>query len=167
MRFPRGIPLLFLSPLALGCKDVSRFSTLPGESYCGQVVNAPFVKRGLDDSVKMRMTFDADHIADAPGTLSTDDELLTNTPMRPIPEFFHDPFSTLNFGEGRDRNLVFAVDPTDPAKGATIMVVVSLMHSGDAEVRLMRGAPSPDPMPASPALFGVFAPLGRQPGQCW
>jgi hypothetical protein len=167
MRRSRGLALLVLSPLAFGCRDVSRFSTVPGESYCGQIVGASFVRRGFDESVKMRMTFDADHIADTPGNLSTDDQLLTDTPMRPVPELFHDPFSTLNFGEGRDKNLVFVVDPTDAARGPTIMVVVSLMHDGDAEVRLMRGAPSPNPMPASPPLFGVFAPLTRKPGTCW
>jgi len=167
MRFSRGLALFGFSTFAFGCKDVSRFSTEPGESYCGQIVGASFVRRGFDVTLKMRMTFDADHIADAPGTLSTSDQLLTNTPMRPIPELFQDPFSTLNFGEGRDKNLVFAVDPTDPARGPGMMAVVSLMHSGDAEVRLLRGAPSADTMPPSPPLFGVFAPLTRQPGQCW
>jgi hypothetical protein len=167
MRFPYRLAAIGSCLLGLGCKDVTRFSTAPGESYCGPIVGAKFVLRGFDDTLHLRMTFDADHIADAPGTLSTDDQLLTNTPMRPVPEFFHDPFSTLNFGEGRDKNLVFAVDPTDPAKGPTIMVVVSLMHGGDAEVRLIRGAPTGEPMPATTPLFGVFAPLTRQPGQCW
>jgi hypothetical protein len=167
MRFWHGLATVVLFSPGFGCKDVSRFSTLPGESYCGHIVGAAFVRRGFDETLRMRMTFDADHIADAPGTLSTDDGLLTSTPMRPVPEFFHDPFSTFNFGEGRDKNLVFAVDPTDPAKGPTIMVVVSLMHGGDAEVRLMRGAPTGEAMPATSPLFGVFAPLARQPGQCW
>jgi hypothetical protein len=167
MRFSLGLAAIGLSSLAFGCKDVSRFSTAPGESYCGQIVGAAFVRRGFEETLRMSMKFDANHIADAPGTLSTSDGLLNDTPMRPVPELFHDPFSTLNFGEGRDKNLVFAIDPTDAARGPTIMVVVSLMHAGDAEVRLMRGAPTADPMPPSPALFGVFAPLARQPGPCW
>lgn len=167
MRIARGLSLLFLCPLGLGCKDVSRFSTIAGESYCGQIVGAAFVRRGFDDKVRLSMKLDADHLADAPGTLSTDDQLLTNTPMRPIPELFHDPFSTLNFGEGRDKNLVFAVDPTDATKGPSVTVVVSLMHAGDAEVRLMRGAPNNDATSPSPPLFGVFAPLARKPDPCW
>ena len=168
MRFARGLALLVFLPLGFGCKDISRFSTAPGESYCGAIVPASFVLRGFGDKRRMRMTFDADHLADAPGTLSTDDQLLTNTPMRPVPELFHDAFSTFNFGEGRDKNLLFAIDPTDPAQGPTITVVVSLMHGGDAEVRLMRGAPPlPDATASAPPLFGVFAPMTRQPGACW
>jgi len=149
---------------------VSRFSTEPGESYCGQIVGASFVLRGLSDTMRMRMTFDADHLADAPGALSTDDQLLTDAPMRPIPEITNDPLSTFNFGEGRDKNLLFAIDPSDPSRGPTIMVIVSLMHAGDAEVRLVRGAPSANGGSAGAAngapLFGVFAPMTRQPGQC-
>ena len=68
------------------CKDVSRFSTEAGESYCGQIVSAGFVRRGFDDKIRMAMKFDADHLADAPGLLSTDDGLLAGTPMRPLPE---------------------------------------------------------------------------------
>jgi hypothetical protein len=80
----------------------------------------------------------------------------------------NDPLSTLNFGEGRDKNLLFAVDPVDPAAGPTLFAVVSLMHGGDAEVRLLRGAPpaAGAPVGASP-LFGVFAPMTRQPDPCW
>ncbi len=118
----------------------------------------------------MRMTFDAGRLADARGMLSTDDGLFTNTPMRPMPELVNDPLSTFNFGEGRDKNLLFAIDPLDPARGPTIMAVVSLMHAGDAEVRLVRGAPSADGGMASPVdgepVFGVFAPMSRQAGQC-
>jgi hypothetical protein len=167
MQVSRGFALLLFASLALSCKDVSRFSTAPGESYCGQIVGAPFVRRGFDDKLRLRMTLDANRLADAPGTLTTDDQFLMNTPMRPVPELSHDPFSTLNFGEGRDKNLLFAVDPADPAKGPTVMVVVSLMHAGDAEVRLMRGAPSADPTATASALFGVFAPLARKPDPCW
>ena|SRR5260221_112822 len=170
MRFRPSLLVALACPLAVGCKDVSRFSTAPGESYCGTIVGAPFVRRGFPEKVRLRMTFDADHLADAPGTLSTDDLLLTNTPMRPLPELINDPLWTLTFGEGRDKNVLFAVDPTDPAKGPAIMAVISLMHGGDAEVRLMRGAPltgngALGPLDGEP-MFAVFAPMTRQPGQC-
>jgi hypothetical protein len=53
------------------------------------------------------------------------------------------------------------------------MTVISLMHSGDAEVRLLRGAAgatvtASDAGPGvdGPPLFGVFAPLERQKGAC-
>jgi hypothetical protein len=103
--------------------------------------------------------------------LSTDDGLLVEAPMRPLPELAHDPFFTLSFGEGRDRNFYFAVDPADAANGPTINVVLSLMRNGDSEVRLLRGAPPADPSAVPPPangvpLFGVFAPLHREPGEC-
>jgi hypothetical protein len=160
-----------ISMIAAGaCRDVSRFSTGPGESYCGKLVDASFVRRGFIGIPRMRMTFDADRLGDSPGVLSTDDQLLSNAALRPLPELWHDPLSTFNFGEGRDKNLLFAVDPNDRARGPTITVVVSLMHSGDAEVRLVRGAPAVgdgtlDATDGTP-LFGVFAPLTREPGQC-
>jgi hypothetical protein len=170
MRKSAGLVFLFSMLALAACKDVSRFSTGPGESYCGQIVDASFVRRGFIGTPRLRMTFDADHLGDSPGLLSTDDQLLVNVPMRPLPELSHDPLSTFNFGEGRDKNLLFAVDPSDPAKGPTITVVVSLMHSGDAEVRLVRGAPATDGGSAGAGdgapLFGVFAPLIRRPGQC-
>jgi hypothetical protein len=168
MRSRPGVLLLLVWPLVAGCKDVSRFSTEPNESYCGRIVAASFVLRSFDDQLRMQMKFDADHLADAPGVLSTNDGLLSNTPMRPLPEVMNDPLSTFNFGEGRDKNILFAVDPVDATKGPTIFVVVSLMHGGDAEVRLLRGAPpAPGAAPTAPALFGLFAPLTRQPDPCW
>jgi hypothetical protein len=168
MRSRRGILFLTCCFLLGACKDVSRFSTEAGESYCGQIVGAGFVRRGFDDKIRMAMKFDADHLADAPGLLSTDDGLLAGTPMRPLPEVMNDPLSTLNFGEGRDKNLLFAVDPAEAANGPTIFAVVSLMHGGDAEVRLMRGAPSAaGAQTGAPPLFGVFAPMTRRPDPCW
>jgi hypothetical protein len=163
--------VVLLFPFGLGCKDVGSFTTAPGESYCGEIVESSFVTRGFAGGVRMRLTFDADHLEDAPGVLSTDDKMLVNAPMRPIPELFHDPLSTLQFGEGRDKNLVYMVDPSDPTMGPTILSVLSLMHSGDVEVRLIRGAPaacsvdSPAAGDGAP-LFGLFAPLHREVGQC-
>src|SRR6185503_1709364 len=87
--------VLFGSILALSaCRDIGRFSTAPGESYCGRLVDAAFVRRGFTGAPRMRMTFDADHLGDAPGLLSTDDQLLANATMRPLPELSNDPLST-------------------------------------------------------------------------
>lgn len=164
-----------LSLLLMGCKDVSRFSTDPGESYCGKIVAASFVRRGLGFTRCMRMTLDAEQVTFMPGALWTDDGMLAGAPLRPIPELSHDPLLTLEFGEGREKNLLFAVDPVDPAYGPSIMAVVSLLHSGDAEVRLIRGAGGGVRTPALPdgggpldypPIFGVFSPLHRQKGTC-
>jgi hypothetical protein len=170
MRRPLGItPFLVIATLG-GCRDIDRFSTRDGDYYCGQIVDAQFVRRGFQaadaGSVWMRLTLDTNRIGDAPGALSTNDGLLVNAQMRPLPELPNDPLWTLTFGEGREKNFLFAVDPTDPARGPSIMAFVSLMHSGDAEVRLIRGAPIPGAPPDAgsvdgESLFGVFAPLRR------
>jgi len=163
-------PLLVIVGVS-GCKDIDRFSTKNGDYYCGQIVDAQFVRRGFRGadagSVWMRLTLDTDRLGDVPGAISTNDGLLVNAPLRPLPELPNDPLWTLSFGEGREKNLVFAVDPTSSADGPTIMAIVSLMHSGDAEVRLIRGAPTPGSSPDAGSvdgdpLFGVFAPLHRR-----
>jgi hypothetical protein len=161
-------PLTVLS--LLGCRDVTRFSTAKGEAYCGQIVKGSFVRTGFAPSAQIRMTFDADHLTDGPGQLSTDDHMLDGAQLRPIPQLANDPLWTLNFGEGREKNLIYAVDPNDPVNGPSITAFLSFLHDGDAEVRLVRGAPSVDggELPAidGKVLFGVFAPLHREHNQC-
>lgn len=163
---PLLLALLALSGLE-GCNDVTRFSTEAGESYCGSVITGPFVRQGFGPGVRMRMSFDADRIDTQPGVLSTDDGMFTEAPLRVIPQLSNDPLSTLQFGEGRTRNLLVGVGPTD---GQTAFAVVSLMENGNVEVRIVRGAPPPAGVTAIPAheprtLFGVF-PLTRQRSRC-
>jgi hypothetical protein len=166
----RGFWLAALAA-ACGCRDVSRFSTAPGEAYCGPIVQGEFVRQGFSSSVRLRMTFNADLVGqyDLPGQITTEDGLLRDVWMRPIPQVAHGPLSTLNFGEARENNLVLAVDPSDPTRGPTIIAILSLLRDGDAEVRLMRGAPPLGPATVSAAdglqLFGVFSPLHKQPAE--
>lgn len=169
MRLALSRPLAAASLALLGtlaaCKDVTSYSTAPGESYCGSIIQGPFVRAGLGPAVQMRLTFHAETLDTDPGTLSTSDGLLREAPLRPIPQLFHDPLSTLQFGEGRRRNLIYAIAPTSP--GAPLFVVLSLLENGDTEVRLMRAAPAPDGQQTSTegALFGVF-PLQRRQDAC-
>jgi hypothetical protein len=148
-----------LAVMALaGCRDVSRFSTREGV-FEGQVVQGSFVRTGnIAEDVRMCLTFDADHLQDGPGVLTTSDGRFTATPLRPIPQIWHDPLSQLGFGDGRVQNLVYAAAPNGEREDA--LVVISLMQSGRVEVRLVRGAPPADaaaPPPSSGApLFGVF-----------
>jgi hypothetical protein len=150
-----------------GCNDVTRFSTAADESFCGSIVPGPFVRQGFGPGVRMRLTFDADRLSDRPGVISTDDGLLDRAALRPIPQLANDPLSSLQFGEGRMRNLLLGVSPTE---GPNAFAVVSLMENGNIEVRVIRGAPLPPGVTAYPVesgtqLFGVF-PLARQKGQC-
>jgi hypothetical protein len=135
---------LALAPLAIAaCRDLSGFST-GGGSFEGQVVQADFVRAGVDSTTRLCVTLDTDHLQDAPGALSTSDGRFQRVAMRPIPQLWQDPLSTLTFGEGRVKNLVYVVTASTPyadGNGNDAFVVVSLMQSGDVEVRLLRGAP--------------------------
>jgi hypothetical protein len=92
-------------------------------------------------------------------------------PMRTIPQVWQDPLSTLSFGEGRIKNLIYVAAATQPfpdGAGADVFVIVSLMQSGDVEVRLLRGAPSPGDGGSAAQddhLFAVFD-LKRKPTPC-
>jgi hypothetical protein len=139
----RYAALALALPAIAGCRDLSSFSTAGG-SFEGQVVQADFVRAGVDATARLCLTLDTDHLQDAPGTLSTSDGRFQMVAMRPIPQLWQDPLSTLTFGEGRVKNLVYVVAATTPyadGNGNDAFIVVSLMQSGDVEVRLLRGAP--------------------------
>ena len=94
------------------------------------------------------------------------------TPLRPIPQIWHDPLSTLRSARGALKNLMYVSAATTPFAdgGSDVFVVVSLMQSGDIEVRLLRGAPSLRPTAARPTqpgsnIFAVFS-LTRKSGPC-
>jgi hypothetical protein len=150
-----------------GCRDLSNFTTL-GDSYEGCVVKGAFVRAGIDPSAALCLTIDANHLQDLPGTISSNDGRFDGAALRPIPQIWHDPLSTLSFGEGRLKNLLYVATPNAPLDGGSgdVFVVVSLMQSGDVEVRLLRGAPNgTSPAGAEANLFAVFD-LMRKHGPC-
>jgi len=159
------------------CRDLSDFTTAGG-SYQGDVVQGDFVRTGISAQTKLCLTLDADHLQDSPGSLSTTDGRFHAAALRPIPQLWHDPLSTLSFGEGRLKNLLYvvAVSSSDgDANGGDVFAVVSLMQSGDIEVRLLRGAPGVDGGAGSASssangvpsnnVFAVFV-LRRQKEPC-
>jgi hypothetical protein len=150
-----------------GCRDLSRFSTGSGH-YEGTIIQGSFVRAGLPDDARLCLTLDADHLQDTPGEVTTSDGLLQATALRPIPQIWHDPLSTLSFGEGRARNLIYVVTPSSKPGAATAepdaFVFLSLMQSGGVEARLIRGAPAAG-SGGAPSLFGVFT-LTREDGPC-
>jgi hypothetical protein len=169
----RRASFLLVSLLAgVACRDLSGFSTKAG-SYQGWVVPADFILAGVSPSAQLCLTIDTDHLQDTPGSISTSDGRFHAVPLRPIPQIWHDPLSTLSFGEGRLKNLVYVAAASkafDDGSGNDVFVVVSLMQSGDVEVRLLRGAPgiAPDGGSATTPggnLFAVFD-LSRQDLPC-
>ena len=143
--------------------------------YEGLVVAGDFVRSGITTNTNMCVTLDADHLQDAPGFLSTSDGRFTLAPMRPIPQIWHDPLSTLQFGDDQrvEADLVYAATPLvgdgGPAEAQDVLVVVSLIESRHIDVRLLRGAPQSDagapPAGVASTMFGVFH-LERQEGPC-
>jgi hypothetical protein len=156
---------LVLSAFALfACRDISHFSS-GGDSYEGAVVQGDFVRAGIASDARVCMTIDTDHLQDTPGRIWSSDGRFKGVPLRPIPQLWHDPLSTLSFGEGREKNLIYVATPSAVPPDPDIMVFVSLMTSGSIEVRLVRGAPGTSDGASPPSIFGVFQ-LERHEGSC-
>jgi hypothetical protein len=150
----------------MGCRDVTRFSS-SGDHFEGTVITGSFVRAGLDSQVRLCLVLDASDLQGTPGTVTSSDGRFSATPLRPIPQLWNDPLSTLTFGEGRVQNLMYVLTPAPSVDAlGDIVTVVSLMQSGDVEVRLLRSAPAIDGGAGAAALFGVFAPLSRVGGPC-
>lgn len=152
---------LVLAPIALAaCRDLERFDTGDTGAYCGTIIDSDFTRSGFGPGLGMRLTLDIDALASAPGQLSTNDAAgpcaplpeFANAPLHVTPELFADPLSQLEFGATRDHNFMAWVDST--CQGSAL-AVVSLMHTGEVEVRLLRRG-SGGPGDTAPDEFGVF-----------
>lgn len=177
-----ALPLAMLLALGAhaGCDDVSRFSTADGEAYCGAVTLGSAFRAGLSPRVQMRLTLDASELdgPEPPGALSTyeppsegtpERRLLDEAALRPIAALGHDPLSRLEFGDGRERNAVYAVSASEPG-AESLLAILSLRSDESVEVRLLRPGqeplPSGEPLPPGQRqIFGVFR-LTRRSGTC-
>jgi len=154
------LPLLLLATVP-ACRDLSRF-TSGSDHFEGFVVQGSFVRAGIDENTELCLALDTDRLQDAPGTISSSDGRFHATPLRPIPQVWQDPLSTLSFGQGRLKNLMYAATPSpDAGDQQDVFVIVSLMQSDNVEVRLLRSAPGG----STNAVFGVFT-LERRAGPC-
>ena len=163
MRFGSGCLLGALLATS-SCKNLERFDTHGEAAYCGDLVSGPsfhdgFVATGVEPpNIRLRLTLDTSQLSSfsegkmaqvgqltsndqAQGLCSKDDQPLFQTsPLRSIPQVYHDAISTLSFGEGHDEDF-FAW--TDSTCQGTMLAVVSLLRSGDIEVRLFKPMPLP------------------------
>jgi hypothetical protein len=173
-----------LCPLALvaaaialaGCEDFSRYSTKPGEAYCGAVTLGSDFRAGLSPRVQMSLVLDASKLdgPGSPGTISTFEltdfahdtgiKAFDEAPLRRIKAMEADPLSRLDFGDGRERSAIYAVSPADDA-AAPMLAVLSLIHDGSVEVRLLRPGREGEVGGDDGEIFGLFS-LFRRPGGC-
>jgi hypothetical protein len=143
-----------LGGAGLGCQDLEHFDTHGDEAYCGEMVGAPFNEGFLPENanppaISMRLTFDIHGLAKSPGSITTDDDaqgscspdpLFDEVRLRSVREAFHDPISQLEFGDGREKNILVWADST--CQG-TVLGVISLMSDDSIEVRLLKPAAEP------------------------
>jgi len=146
--------IALLGIASFGCHDLERFDTHGDEAYCGELVGAPFNEGFLPENanppvIGMSLTFDIRGLASSPGVVTTDDAaqgpcapapLFEETRLRSISEAFHDPVSQLEFGDGREQNILVWADST--CRG-TLVGVLSLMRDDSIEVRLFKPAAEP------------------------
>ena len=124
----------------------------------------------------MRLTLDANRLDgdDAPGRIWTfeaatqtrpERRLFDGAELRPIRPLAHDPLSQFEMGDGRERNTLFAVSPSEPLAEA-MLAFLSLRSDGGVEVRLVRaGSEDPEADEGRRPIFGMFS-LVRREGQC-
>lgn len=160
---------LLLAPGALGCRDVERFRTGEDEAYCGSMVSAPVFQEGfLPDGepplLRGRLELAVETLESFPGDFTTDDAengfcselglpLFDGAPLVAIEEVQRDALSALEFGEGREQNLVSWIDSSC---AGPMLAVLSLMQSLDVELRVLR--PPRSAGTVSEALAGEARP---------
>lgn len=138
---------------ATSCRQLERFDTRPGESWCGAMVAAPTLQDGMvPDGTPPRLlaalTLDLARLSTEPGRLRTDDAarglcrpapLFDDAPLRALREAQYDQLSLLDFGEGREHNFLAWVDSSCVGP---LLAVVSLMKSDRVELRLLKPGPA-------------------------
>lgn len=164
-----------------GCRELKRFDLDEGEAYCGSIVSTPVFHEGFIPSdsppvLRLKFFLDVNNLTSRPGRLTSDDverglcvedgePLFDDTPLRAIEPVLHDPISELSFGEGHEHSLFAYVDST--CQG-TMLALVSLMRSGDIELRLfkpMRLA-TDDAPPGEQAGYALFHLKRKDESSC-
>jgi hypothetical protein len=168
---------LAASFLIAGCNaDDGAFSTARGQSYCGAVTLGRAFREGLGPRVQMRLQLDVEALdaGESPGRVwaweaatqvTPERSLLDGVPLEPIGPLAHDALGDLDFGEGRERNGLFAVRPANPDVEGMI-AVLSLRSDGLVEIRLLRAGLRGEGAPEERSpVFGMFL-LERRRGDC-
>jgi hypothetical protein len=153
---------VLVSVLASGCNSYDRFRTGPERTFRGAVFGegeASFIRRGFAPGTMLDLSFDPDAVGRSEvGTLTTEapdgTRLFDATVLESIAPLSHDLLSELSFpGAGRLETFLLLARPTAGAlAGREVMVFLSLLDTGEIEVRLIAGTGDE----ARGDVFGVF-----------
>jgi hypothetical protein len=159
-----GILLVGLAggSLASGCDSYDRFRTGTTRVFRGAVLGegeASFIRRGFAAGTTLELQFDPDAVERPEvGILTTvapdGTRLLDAVLLESIAPLAHDLLAEYQFpGAGRLENFLFLARPeTGPLAGREVMVFLSLLDTGDVEVRVIAGTGDE----AAGDVFGVF-----------
>lgn len=144
------------------CTDLAGYRTDEATVYRGTVageLDESFIRRGFAPGTELELEIDPTR-PDRPGVGTVTTRVggalaeLDAVPLEPIPPLTHDLLSEYDFpGADRVANYLFVARPeAGPLAGRDVMVFVSLLAGGDAEVRVIAGAGDE----ARGDRFGVF-----------
>jgi hypothetical protein len=142
---------LALFVVLCACDDLSRFSTGTDSVFTGMVVGDEpdsFVRRGFAPATTLQLEFDP-HASDVPiaGSITTSPDPITGvrtfdaTSLESIAPLQHDLLSEYEFpGGGRVQNYLYVARPlAGPLAGRDVMIFLSLLDDGSAELRVIAG----------------------------
>lgn len=144
------IALVVLCALgSIACESYDRFRTGPERTFRGPVLGEgeeSFIRRGFAADTTLELSFDPSAIGRPEvGTITTTapdgTTLFRATPLESIAPLSHDLLSELSFpGAGRLETMLLLARPADgPLAGREVMVFLSLLDTGEIEVRLIAG----------------------------
>jgi hypothetical protein len=173
------IAWLLAALACLGCRDLDRFNTRNGESYCGNLVGQGTISTGFEEpgwvgtrskpilSLSLN-TGDLFREGGVPAVITSRDAafgpcgpdrpLFDKAKVRTIPKSLGDRVSAMHLGEDHEEDVATFVDSTC---SGSMVGILSLIQNGDVELRLLRPVPeragdAPVP-PDAAARFGLFA----------
>jgi hypothetical protein len=158
----RAVLLSLSLAFSFGCESYARFRADGTAVFRGTVYGdgeASFLRRGFPAGSVAEILFDPDAAQRASAgsiTVTTPEDVavLDAVTLETIQPLAHDMLSEYSFpGAGRIQNFLFLARPTEgPLMGREVMVFLSLMESGEMELRVIAGTGDE----AHGDVFGVF-----------
>ncbi|GAB4196982.1 MAG: hypothetical protein OHK0013_04640 [Sandaracinaceae bacterium] len=155
--------------LATSCPSYDRFRTGPARVFRGTVLGegeSSFIRRGFAAGTTLELLLDPDALErPVAGSITTTapdgTHLLDDVSLESIAPLAHDLLAEYQFpGAGRLENFLYLARPAaGPLAGREVMVFLSLLDTGEIEVRLVAGVGDE----SRGDVFGVFRLRGVTP----